>query len=139
MNFYKKVRDQQMYNQAHQVNYTAGYVCFMKGNGYLYNSTLDYNAVNCLTPADFLHGPSETLYYLASVKYMLSHVMEQYFRKQMWYQKINVGPKETWLPKYRKWSIPLEHMQCAVQKADIIPLPILPYNKASINATIEII
>lgn len=128
-----------MYNQAHQVNYTVGYVCFIKGNGYLDNSTLDYNAVNCLTPADFLHSPSETLYHLDSVKYMLSHVMEQYFGKQMRYQKIKVCLKETWLPKYRKWSMPLEHMQCAVQKADIIPLPTLLYNEASISATIEII
>lgn len=29
MNFYKKVQDQRLYNKAHIVNYTAGYMCFM--------------------------------------------------------------------------------------------------------------
>ena len=29
VNFYKKIRDQHLYNKTHIVNYTAGFVCFM--------------------------------------------------------------------------------------------------------------
>ena len=30
MDFYKNVRDQQLHNRSAIVNYTAGYICFMK-------------------------------------------------------------------------------------------------------------
>ena len=33
MNFFRNVRDQRMHNHAHQVNYTAGFVCVMERCG----------------------------------------------------------------------------------------------------------
>lgn len=43
------------------------------------------------------------------------------------------------MPKYINWPMPLKNIQCAVIKADIIPLPILPLNKAKISETIDIL
>lgn len=41
MNFYEKVRDQRICDQARQFNYSAEYICFMKGAGYLESSVID--------------------------------------------------------------------------------------------------
>ncbi len=59
MNFYEKVQNQRVHNKNHQVTYTAGYVCFMKDEASLLRHTVDYEAVNKLTPSDFLLAPAE--------------------------------------------------------------------------------
>ncbi|MCJ1342648.1 hypothetical protein MMC31_000835 [Peltigera leucophlebia] len=87
MNFYEKVREQRMYNQNHQVNYTAGYICFMKGNEYLYSSSVDYSAVNSFEPEDFLPDDSALKHHCESAQYILSNIFEQYFSKQLRHQK----------------------------------------------------
>lgn len=87
MKFYEKVRKQRMYNQNHQVNYTADYICFMKGDEYLHSSSVDYGTFNSLEPKDFLPDDFALKHHCESVRYMLSNTLEQYCSKQFRHQK----------------------------------------------------
>lgn len=137
MNFYEKVQDQRLHNKAHQVAYTAGYVFFMKGAGYLNANSINHAAIRDLKSADFLLDLAGNNHRQASSRYMLSQVLSRYYKKQLSAQKKDVGGK--FLPKYWKWRMPLKEMQCAVQAADIVPLPTLPYDESKISGTIEIL
>lgn len=81
INFYAKVKKQRIYNQNHQVNYIASYICFMKSNKYFHNSSLDYSSVNSFELKDFLPNNSPLKYHCKSVRYILSQILKQYFSK----------------------------------------------------------
>ena len=137
MNFYEKVQDQRVHNKAHQVAYTAGYICFMKGKGCLNANTINYQAIRDLKSANFLLDSAGNSHRQASTRYMLSQVLSRYYKKQLCVQKKEVDGQI--LPKYWKWRMPLKKMQCAVQAADILPLPTLPHDESKISGTIEIL
>ena len=43
------------------------------------------------------------------------------------------------IPIYYKWALPLPDIRCSLEKADILPFPILAYNKGTISGSIDII
>ena len=43
------------------------------------------------------------------------------------------------LPKHAAYKAPLGEIQCPLEKADLIPLPILDIDKSSISGTIDIL
>lgn len=84
MNFYERVCDQQLYNRAHILSYTAGYVCFMKASNrlpmpHLTSDDIDYFAVNKLSAEDILLSPSGEQYQSEAIRYILSITFSDYF------------------------------------------------------------
>lgn len=102
MNFYEHVRDARMFNQGAQVNYTAGYVCFMRPlnqsadgdssytwqNQYLSANLIDRAAVNDLSAEDFTLSSSDLDHRGDAVRHTVSEVIGRYFAKAMCKQKI---------------------------------------------------
>ena len=68
---------------------------------------------------------------------MLSQVLSQYFGKKICKKHIIIN--DVRLPKYRKWSMLLKEIQYIKEKANILSLLILSYNKSEINETINIL
>ncbi len=100
VNFYKKVQDQRVHNKNYQVAYTTRYIYFMKGEASLFYHTVDYEAVNKLTPSDFLLAPAEFKFQMEATHYMLSQVLSRYFGKKIYKERIIINGVQ--LPKYRK-------------------------------------
>ncbi len=81
MNFYKKVRDQRLYNKAHLVNYTAGYVCFMNAADgstlpYINSDQVQYEALNSLIANDFLLDQVGLNHRAVATRFILGHALE---------------------------------------------------------------
>ncbi len=88
MNFYENIRDQRIFNRNALVNYTAGYICFMKTpNGidnpdhswedqYLDRSQIDRRLVNQLRNKDFELTQADFDYRSAMIRYSISGVLE---------------------------------------------------------------
>lgn len=72
-----------MYNQNYQVNYIANYIYFMKDDGYIHSSSVDYSVFNSLKPKDILSDDFALKHHCESVQYMLSNTLKQYFSKQL--------------------------------------------------------
>ncbi len=142
MNFYEKVRDQRLYNKAHIVNYTAGYVCFMNAADgsplpHLNGNQVQREAFSSLVASDFLLDQVELNHRTAASRYIFGRALEQHFAPAMRKQKHVVNGKV--MPKFFNWPMPLKDIRCSVRKADVILLPILPLNKASIAETVDIL
>ena len=146
MNFYERVRDQRLHNRARMLSYTAGYVCFMKASDgspmpHLTSDDIDYSAVNKLSAEDILLSPSGEQYQSEAMRYILSITLEKHFGKAMRNQKKKArikGMNER-VPLYQKWPAPLRTQRCALLKADVVPLPTFPLNKANIEDNIDIL
>lgn len=146
MNFYKNVRDQQIFNCSALINYTARCICFMKTpNGienldhswedqYLDRSQIDRRLVNQLRKKDFELTQADFDHRSAVVQYSISGVLEQYFAIAMQKQKNDRN-----ILIYRKWALPLPDIRCSFEKANLLPLLTLAYNKGTILGTINII
>ena len=142
MNFYEKVRNERLYNKAHIVNYTIGYVCFMNAdNGsflpYINHNQVQHEAVTSFVASNFLLDQIGLNHQMASTYYILVRALEQHFAPAMRKQKHVVAGKL--MPKYFNWPMPLKDIRCAIRKTDVIFLPILPLNKATISETIDIL
>lgn len=147
MNFYEHIRDQRLHNKGHQVNYTAGYLCFMPTDNsnpetswedrYLDANQVNYNAVNDLTMEDFVLGPEVIKHCARSVQYILSNIFARHFPRSLFKQKVMRNGHL--VSKYLQRTAPLDNIQCRMEKADIIPLPTFGLDKASIAGTIDIL
>ncbi len=137
MNFYKKVQDQKIHNKNHQVAYITRYVCFIKCEAFFLCHTINYEVVKKPTSSNFLLIPTDFQHQTKPTCYMLSQVISWYFGKEICKERIIING--VWLPKYRKWLIPLKKIQCVKEKANILPLPTLLYNKSEISETIDIL
>lgn len=69
--------------------------------------------------------------------YILGRALEQHFISTMRKQKHVVAGKL--MPKYFNWPIPLKDIRCAIKKANVFSLLILPLNEATILETIDIL
>lgn len=78
VNFYEKVQDQRVHNKAHQVAYTTGYICFMKGEEYLNANTITHNTIRDLKSVDFLLDLAGNSHRQTSTRYILSQVLSRY-------------------------------------------------------------
>lgn len=92
MNFYKNVRDQRLYNKAHIVNYTAGYICFMNAPDgsslpHISYENIDYDAVNSLTAKDFLLDKVRYNHHSTAMRYILGRTLGKYFSTEWKAQK----------------------------------------------------
>ena len=74
---------------------------------------------------------------IASTRYILDHALEQHFAPVRRKQKHVVAGKL--MPKYFNWLMPLKDIKCAIRKANVMFLPILPLNEATISETIDIL
>lgn len=141
-NFYEKVQDQRLYNKAHIINYTTGYVCFINTPDrsfllYINRDQVQRKAVNSFAASDFLLDQVGLNHWASATRYILSCALEQHFALAMRKQKHIVVGKT--MPKYINWPMLLKNIWCVVRKADIIFFPILPLNKAKISKTIDIL
>lgn len=68
------------------------------------------------------------------VRYSISEILEQYFATAMQKQKNDCN-----IPIYSKWASPLPDIRCSLEKANILPLPTLAFNKGTISGSIDII
>lgn len=132
----------QLYNKAHIVNYTAGYVCFINAEDgnflpYINRNQVQHKAVTSLVASNFLLDQVGLNHQMASTRYILSRAFKQHFALAMRKQKYVVAGKL--MPKYFNWPMPLKDIRCAIRKANVIPLPILSLNKATISETIDIL
>lgn len=146
MNIYENTRDQRIHNRSALMNYTAGYICFMKtpgsmdGSGdtwaerYIDSDPIDRKLVNDLTCDDFDLDEEDISHRSAAVRYSISEVLSQFFHTAMQKQK-NSQDK----PMYTKWRSPLPNVKCKNETADILPLPTLAFNEGSISGTIEVL
>lgn len=98
---------------------------------------VNYDAVNSLTTKDFLLDKIRYNHRSVAIHYILGYTLGKHFGTELKAQK-HVREKKL-LPKYSNWPMPLKSIQCVMQKADVIPLPILPLNKASIAETVNIL
>ncbi len=62
----------------------------MKGQGSLSRYTVDYEAVNKLTPLDFLLTPVEFQHPTKAIRYTLSQVLSRYFGKELRKERVIV-------------------------------------------------
>lgn len=108
----------------------------MKGQEFFSCHTINYDAFNKLKSKDFLVIPTKFQYQTKAIRNILSQVLSQYFGKK--FCKVRIIINDIRLPKYKKWPMPLKKMQCTKKKANILSLPILPYNKAGISEIIDI-
>lgn len=88
MNFYENIRNQQIFNCNALVNYTAGYICFMKTakgiknpdisweDKYLDRSQIDRRLVNQLRNKDFGLTQADFDHQLVMIRYSISGVLE---------------------------------------------------------------
>lgn len=95
MNFYENVRNQRLFNRSSLLNYTAGYICFMKTNHriedgadsweeqYIDDSQIDRKLVNELKNEDFDLTQADQDYCSAAIRYIISGVLHQYFATAM--------------------------------------------------------
>ena len=103
MNFYEHVRDARMSNRGAQINYSAGYICFIKPtdgvsnprwqNQYLSASLVDHTEVKYLRADDFILSSSDLRHQGAAVQHTISQVLGRYFATAMRKQKIEVNGK----------------------------------------------
>lgn len=126
-----------MYNKAYQVNYTAEYICFIKGLGFIDLDIIEYQVVNSLKPTNFSFNHINEQYQAESIWYILSRTLKQFFEKKLHYQTIVICPN-TRFSKYKIQKMPLSHIKYNIEKADIFSLSVLLYNKANISQTIDI-
>ncbi len=103
MNFYEKVRDRHLYNKAHIVNYTTGYVCFLNTADksslpYLNGDQVQHEACNSLIASDFLLNQVELNHQMTVSCYIFSCALEQHFASAMRKQKHIVDGKV--MPKF---------------------------------------
>ena len=149
MNFQQNRRDQRMHNKAKQRAYTAGYVCFMRSDHdnvqdavwdqtYIDADQVDHGGVNSLVVQDFLLDEDDRRHRTALVQYMLSRILAKYFPAATSTQK-RYYPDGRMLPKYQVFQAPLREVQCPIEKSELLPLPVLDLDEASISGTIEIL
>ena len=146
MNVYEHSRDQRIHNRSVLLNYTAGYVCFMKTPGsaddsndtwaerYIDAHQIDRTLVNKLTCEDFELRAEDISHRSAVVRYSISEVLSQFFSGAMNKQKNSHNR-----PLYTKWRSPLPDIKCKNEASNILPLPTLPYNEGNISETIEVL
>ncbi|WP_375449348.1 hypothetical protein [uncultured Nostoc sp.] len=145
MDFYENVRDQQIHNWSAILNYTAGYVCFIKTleesreddtwfERYIDSLQIDRRLVNTVANQDFDLTQADHDYRSATNRYIFSEVLGQYFSKSMHKQKNTQG-----VSIYQKWETLLPNIRCRNEVADILPLPTLLFNEGSIAGIIEIL
>lgn len=99
---------------------------------------VDYNAVNSFMAKNFFLDKIRYNHHsAAAMRYILSCILEKHFGIELKAQKhIKEGRL---LAKYFNWAMLLKNIQCTMQKADIIPLLILPFNETSIAETVNIL
>ncbi len=105
MNFYEHMRDAHIFNPGAQINYTAGYICFLGPfeqyenghpsdctwqNQYLSSSVIDRTAVNALHADDFHLLSADIWHRREAVRHMISGVLGRYFAKAMCKQKVEI-------------------------------------------------
>ena len=105
---------------------------------YLDPSSIDYNAVSTLVVEDFLLNRQDLEHRTRSVRYTLSSILAICFPKSLYRQKYRHRDGRI-LPKYAKWWAPLSNIQCPMEKTELLPLPTLALDKASISGTIDIL
>lgn len=142
MNFYKKVRDQRLYNKVYIVNYTAGYMCFINAEDgsslpYINCNQVQHEAVTSLVANNSFLDQVSLNYRMASTRYILGRALEQHFAPAMRKQKYVVASKL--MPKYFNWPMPLKDIRYVIRKTDVIPLSILLLNEATILEIIDIL
>ncbi len=145
MNFYEHIRNQRLHNRSAIVNYTAGYLYFMKTpkegredntwlECYIDSTEIDRRLVNTVVNENFDFTQTDHDHWSAANRYIFSEVLSQYFSRSMHKQKNTQG-----VSIYRKWETPLPNIRCRNEVADILPLLTLPFNKGSIAGTIKIL
>ena len=106
MNFYEYVRNAWMSNQRAQINYTAGYICFIKPtdsisnprwqNQYLSTFLVNYTEVKYLHADDLILSSSDSCHQEAAVEHIISQVLGWYFVTAIRKQDIEVNSKHVW-------------------------------------------
>ncbi len=102
MNFYEHVWDQRLHNRSAIVNYTAGYICFMKTpeegredntwlERYINSTKIDRRLVNTVVNKDFDLTQTDHDHRSAANRYIFSEVLGQYFSRLMHKQKNTQG------------------------------------------------
>lgn len=94
--------------------------------------------MNSLVVQDFLLDEDNRRHRAASVQYMLSRILAKHFPAAISTQKRS-HPDGQILPKYQVFQAPLKEIQCPIEKSELLPLPVLDLDKASISGTIEIL
>lgn len=105
---------------------------------YLDANQVDHDAVSSLVVQDFLLDNDDTKHWIASMRYMLSCILKARFPEALSRQKKSL-PDGRVLPKYDAFKAPLREIQCPLEKADLLPLPVLNINESSISGTIDIL
>ena len=72
------------------------------------------------------------------MRYMLSRILKAHFPEALSRQKKSLLDSRV-LPKYNAFKAPLREIQCPLEKADLLPLPVLDIDKSSISRTIDIL
>ena len=72
------------------------------------------------------------------MRYMLSRILKAHFPEALSRQKKSLLDSRV-LPKYNAFKAPLREIQCPLEKADLLPLPVLDIDKSSISGTIDIL
>lgn len=94
INFYEYVWNQQLYNWSTLVNYTSGYIYFMKTSeevekdntwleGYIVLTQIDQRLVNDLINKDFNLKKTDLNYWSAANQYIIFEVFSQFFFESM--------------------------------------------------------
>ncbi len=103
---------------------------------YLHADQIDYSTANKLVVEDLLLNNNDLKHCNRSMRYILSNILSTYFPQALNKQKVRYQDSY-YLLKYIKWQAPLREVQYHIEKADIIPLPNLPLDKALIARCID--
>lgn len=138
LNFYRSKRDQTSMNRAHIVNYTAGYVTFMGNRPHIARDSVDHKAVNQLTFDDLRLSSEAVRCHREAARALACRLLKKYLPTAFHAQRTRDGTGKQ-VAKYSAWEPPLKTQKCPLQRADILPLPTLAKNEASVAETIEIL
>lgn len=107
INFYKQVHNTWIFNHRAQVNYIAGYICFIDfpyssrddflnnfsdswHNQYLFTSLINCAIVNKYNADNLILLDTDQLYKMAAIQHIMCEILDYYFTKAMQNQKIKL-------------------------------------------------
>ena len=142
MNFFRNVRDQRIHNHAHQVNYTAGFVCVMEccaerqcECGSLPAESIDREAALAVGFRDFdLSDGMTDQYFQEAAAYLFGTALGRYFKESMAQKRNSDGSA-----KYKVDRAPLSEIKARQRRSQIYCMRTFGEDEASIAGTISIL
>lgn len=138
LNFYRHKRVQALHHSGNPENYTAGFVTFVGRGPQLSRESIDRTMVNDLVTRDVLLDSVTVRCHQEAARASACQILSKYLSSAFGTQTMRDDAGKL-IPKYLMWDPPLMSERCSLEKANILPLPILATIKPLVLETITIL